>query len=122
PLLCVPYPFTRDVSESRLRPAIPEALSRRLGRPIQVAVTVRPPEDGTGRPGTVYGTPPPEPPTHPPAHYADQQRYAEQQQQPPAYPDRYPQPPSFGHQDDYDQGYEKSYEQRYKSAADPTAS
>jgi chromosomal replication initiator protein len=37
--------FTRDVIESRLRPSITEALSRRLGRPIQVAVTVRPPED-----------------------------------------------------------------------------
>jgi len=129
-LLSVPDTYTRDVIESRLRLAITEALSRRLGRPIQVAVTVRPPEDGTGRPGTVYGSPPPEPPTQPPAHYADQQqhyadqqqRYAEQQQQPPAYPDRYPQPPSFGHQDDYDQGYEKSYEQNYESADGPTGS
>ncbi|HEV8173235.1 MAG TPA: DnaA/Hda family protein, partial [Actinoplanes sp.] len=59
-LLSVPDAFTRDVIESRLRPAITEALSRRLGRPIQVAVTVRPPEDGSGRPGTVYGAPPPE--------------------------------------------------------------
>ena len=128
-LLSVPDTYTRDVIESRLRLAITEALSRRLGRPIQVAVTVRPPEDGTGRPGTVYGTPPPEPPTQPPAHYADQQqRYAEpqphyaDQQQPPAYPDRYPQPPSFGHQDAYDQGYEKSYEQNYESADGPTGS
>ena len=40
-LLSVPDAFTRDVIESRLRPAITEALSRRLGRPIQVAVTVR---------------------------------------------------------------------------------
>src|SRR3954464_8658655 len=56
-LLSVPDTYTRDVIESRLRLAITEALSRRLGRPIQVAVTVRPPEDGTGRPGTVYGTP-----------------------------------------------------------------
>jgi chromosomal replication initiator protein len=46
-LLSVPDAFTRDVIESRLRPAITEALSRRLGRPIQVAVTVRPPDDGT---------------------------------------------------------------------------
>jgi chromosomal replication initiator protein len=45
-LLAVPDAFTRDVIESRLRPAITEALSRRLGRPIQVAVTVRPPDDG----------------------------------------------------------------------------
>jgi chromosomal replication initiator protein len=45
-LLSVPDAFTRDVIESRLRPTITEALSRRLGRPIQVAVTVRPAEDG----------------------------------------------------------------------------
>ncbi|MFU8873410.1 chromosomal replication initiator protein DnaA [Micromonospora sp. SL4-19] len=59
-LLSVPDAFTRDVIESRLRPAITEALSRRLGRPIQVAVTVRVAEDG-GRPaGTVYrGSPEP---------------------------------------------------------------
>lgn len=56
-LLAVPDAFTRDVIESRLRPAITEALSRRLNRPIQVAVTVKPPEDGSGLPGTVYGTP-----------------------------------------------------------------
>jgi chromosomal replication initiator protein len=56
-LLSVPDAFTRDVIESRLRPAITETLSRRLNRPIQVAVTVKPPEDGTGLPGTVYGTP-----------------------------------------------------------------
>jgi chromosomal replication initiator protein len=74
-LLSVPDAFTRDVIESRLRPAITDALSRRLGRPIQVAVTVRPPEDGSGRPGTVYGTaPPPEgygtaPPAEPPVQY-----------------------------------------------------
>ncbi|MFI6129910.1 chromosomal replication initiator protein DnaA [Micromonospora sp. NPDC051141] len=54
-LLSVPDAFTRDVIESRLRPAITEALSRRLGRPIQVAVTVRVPDDPSGRPaGTVY--------------------------------------------------------------------
>ncbi|MGS2618498.1 chromosomal replication initiator protein DnaA [Micromonospora sp. LZ34] len=54
-LLSVPDAFTRDVIESRLRPAITEALTRRLGRPIQVAVTVRAPTDGAGRPaGTVY--------------------------------------------------------------------
>ncbi|TYC25498.1 MULTISPECIES: chromosomal replication initiator protein DnaA [unclassified Micromonospora] len=58
-LLSVPDAFTRDVIESRLRPAITEALSRRLGRPIQVAVTVRVAEDAGGRPaGTVYRTSP----------------------------------------------------------------
>jgi chromosomal replication initiator protein len=47
-LISVPDPFTRDVIESRLRPSITDALSRRLGRPIQVAVTVRPPDDAGG--------------------------------------------------------------------------
>src|SRR5690606_31118811 len=39
-LLSVPDTFTRDQIEMRLRPAITEALSRRLGRPVQVAVTL----------------------------------------------------------------------------------
>ncbi|MFG2061845.1 chromosomal replication initiator protein DnaA [Micromonospora sp. NPDC048871] len=56
-LLSVPDAFTRDVIESRLRPAITEALTRRLGRPIQVAVTVRLPEDGRTE-GTVYRSAP----------------------------------------------------------------
>ena len=60
-LLAVPDAFTRDVIESRLRPAITEALSRRLGRDIQVAVIVRAPDDAQGRPsGTLYGTPRPD--------------------------------------------------------------
>ncbi|MFG1886450.1 chromosomal replication initiator protein DnaA [Micromonospora sp. NPDC049051] len=65
-LLSVPDAFTRDVIESRLRPAITEALTRRLGRPIQVAVTVRLPEDGASRPaGTVYrSVPEPGPADH----------------------------------------------------------
>ncbi|MFV2112200.1 chromosomal replication initiator protein DnaA [Micromonospora sp. LOL_025] len=74
-LLSVPDAFTRDVIESRLRPAITEALTRRLGRPIQVAVTVRLPEDGSGRPaGTVYrSVPEPGPADHDggPRGYAD---------------------------------------------------
>jgi chromosomal replication initiator protein len=52
-LLSVPDAFTRDVIESRLRPSITEALSRRLGRAIQVAVTVRPPDDGSAPPPVV---------------------------------------------------------------------
>ncbi|XVV12790.1 chromosomal replication initiator protein DnaA [Actinoplanes sp. CA-131856] len=91
-LLAVPDAFTRDVIESRLRPAITEALSRRLNRPIQVAVTVKPPEDGTGMPGKVYGTPveaQPEEPEPQPRHYADPPRQPEQ----PAY-DPYPPPGS----------------------------
>jgi chromosomal replication initiator protein len=98
-LLSVPDAFTRDVIESRLRPAITDALSRRLGRPIQVAVTVRAPEDGSGRPGTVYGAPPPE-------GYANSPT-AEQQAPPSQYsppdrsqygPDPRYAPPAYGHQ------------------------
>ena len=61
-LLSVPDPFTRDVIESKLRPAITEALSRQLGRPIQVAVTVRPPDvSGTGEVGGGTAPQPPIP-------------------------------------------------------------
>jgi chromosomal replication initiator protein len=48
-LLSVSDAHTRDFIESRMRPAITDALSRQLGRPIQVAVTVRPSEDGIVR-------------------------------------------------------------------------
>ncbi|BCY04913.1 chromosomal replication initiator protein DnaA [Actinoplanes sp. L3-i22] len=98
-LLSVPDAYTRDVIELRLRPAITEALTRRLNRPIQVAVTVRPPEDGTGMPGTVYGTPiedtAEQAPRDPqPMHYSDAPRhpdprpYQPESYQPelPAYP------------------------------------
>ena len=50
-LVSVPDAYTRDMIESRLRPAITDALSRRLGRPIQVAVTVRPSEEGADKLG-----------------------------------------------------------------------
>ncbi|MGH3657274.1 MAG: chromosomal replication initiator protein DnaA, partial [Micromonosporaceae bacterium] len=49
-LIAAPNPFTKEAIESRLRPAITEALSRRLGRPIQVAVTVRMVEDTEAAP------------------------------------------------------------------------
>jgi chromosomal replication initiator protein len=44
-LISVPDAFTRDVIESKLRPAITDALSRMLGRSVQVAVTVRQSDD-----------------------------------------------------------------------------
>jgi chromosomal replication initiator protein len=88
-LISVPDAFTRDVIESRLRPAITETLSRRLNRPIQVAVTVKPPEDGTGLPGTVYGTPvegsADEIGEPQPRHYAEAPLYAEPPEPPPSY-------------------------------------
>src|SRR5690348_12242014 len=67
-LIAVPDAFTRDVIESKLRPAITEALSRRLGRPIQVAVTVRAPEEAP--PASYlssYAPVPPQPEPVPPA-------------------------------------------------------
>ncbi len=45
-LLAVPDAYTRDVIETQLRTMITEALSRHVGRAIQVAVTVRTPPDG----------------------------------------------------------------------------
>ena len=56
-LISVPDAFTRDVIESRLRPAITDALSKQLGRPIQVAVTVRPPEDNPAAAAPAAGDP-----------------------------------------------------------------
>ena len=44
-LLAVPDAFTRDVIETQLRGQITDAISKHLGRPIQVAVTIRPPEE-----------------------------------------------------------------------------
>jgi len=60
-LLSVPDAFTRDVIETRLRPAITDALSRQLGRPIQVAVTVHPPDVSTGEVSGGSLQPPPGP-------------------------------------------------------------
>ena len=44
-LVSVPNTLARNVIESRMRQAVTDALSRRLGRAVQVAVTVRPQED-----------------------------------------------------------------------------
>ncbi|MFG1990831.1 hypothetical protein ACGFJ7_12735 [Actinoplanes sp. NPDC048988] len=55
-LLVAADAFTRDVVETRLRPAIAEALSRQLGRRVQVAVTV---EDPSARPTRAEGSAPP---------------------------------------------------------------
>lgn len=44
-LLSVPNPQVREIIEQRLRPAITDALSRVLGRSLQVVATVRPAED-----------------------------------------------------------------------------
>src|SRR2546430_13453686 len=61
-LIAVPDAFTRDVIESKLRPAITEALSRRLGPPDPGAGTARAAESApTGNYGAAY---PPRGPQH----------------------------------------------------------
>ena len=54
-LIATPNAFVKEQLETRLRPLVTHALSRELGRPIQLAVTVDP------------STAPPEPPPGPPA-------------------------------------------------------
>ncbi|ADD39724.1 chromosomal replication initiator protein DnaA [Stackebrandtia nassauensis] len=54
-IIAAPHQFAREAFESRLRPMLTEALARRLGRAVQIAVTVRAAE-----------TPPPPAPAHPP--------------------------------------------------------
>jgi chromosomal replication initiator protein len=44
-LLAAPNQFAKDAFESRLRPVITEAIARQLGRPVTVAVTVRPSDE-----------------------------------------------------------------------------
>jgi chromosomal replication initiator protein len=71
-LLAAPNQFAKDAFESRLRPVITEAIARQLGRPVTVAVTVRPgePEERPaprpsaeppqyGQPTSQYGQPEP---------------------------------------------------------------
>jgi chromosomal replication initiator protein len=62
-VLAAPNQFAKEAFESRLRPVITQALSERIGRPITVAVTVRP-ADEDGRPSA--GAAPPVPPTRQP--------------------------------------------------------
>ena len=54
-LIATPNAFVKEQLETRLRPLVTHALSRELGRPIQLAVTVDP-----------SPAPPPEPPPGPP--------------------------------------------------------
>jgi chromosomal replication initiator protein len=120
-LISVPDAFTRDVIESRLRPAITETLSRRLNRPIQVAVTVKAPEDGTGLPGTVYGTPIEQSANQldepQPRHYAEAPLYPDPAEQAPAYghpTDGYPTHDGYPNRDGYPghDGYSNGSAQR----------
>ena len=50
-LVAAPNDFTKELIESRLRPMLAEALTRRLGSPVNVAVTVMPPDASGVSPG-----------------------------------------------------------------------
>ncbi|MBB4935424.1 chromosomal replication initiator protein [Lipingzhangella halophila] len=62
-LLAAPNEFAKEILETRLRPAISQALSAELGREIRVAVTVDPtavqPAPPSTGPATNHGPPPP---------------------------------------------------------------
>ena len=70
-LLAAPNQFAKEAFESRLRPVITDAISRQLGRPVTVAVTVRVPvEQQTMELRTIELPPPGYPPRS--DHPADQ--------------------------------------------------
>jgi chromosomal replication initiator protein len=64
-LLSVPDAFTRDQIEMKLRPIITDALSRAMGRPVQVAVTLAAPDGTDHTDHTGLGRLPLTPPEHP---------------------------------------------------------
>src|SRR5271168_2632865 len=56
-LIATPNPFVKEYLETKLRPLVIHALSKELGRPIQIAVTVdpspvSPPEQPQGPPSS----------------------------------------------------------------------
>ena len=57
-LIATPNPFVKEYLETKLRPLVIHALSKELGRPIQIAVTVDPGPGATSEP-------PPGPPSSP---------------------------------------------------------
>src|SRR3984957_5033693 len=81
-LIATPNAFVKEQLETRLRPLVIHALSRELGRPIQLAVTVDP------RPASPQ-EPPPGPPSSP---LSVMDAPGVQQQQPPVQeqPEQYP--------------------------------
>jgi chromosomal replication initiator protein len=97
-LIATPNPFVKEYLETKLRPLVIHALSKELGRPIQIAVTVdpspvAPPEQPSGRPssplsvmdplagGATGDAQPPGAPQQQPEqpHYQQPQRYSYQE-------------------------------------------
>ncbi|QBI51829.1 Chromosomal replication initiator protein DnaA [Streptomonospora litoralis] len=93
-LLAAPNEFAKEVLETRLRPAISQALSSELGREIRVAVTVDPtavqPAPPAAPPAGGYGPSAPDPAAGPPASAAGPAPW----QQPPVVSEDLPGPPA----------------------------
>ncbi|GAB3446523.1 chromosomal replication initiator protein DnaA [Streptomonospora sediminis] len=96
-LLAAPNEFAKEVLETRLRPAISQALSSELGREIRVAVTVDPtavqPAPPAGPTAAGYGPPPADPGSGQPGGAAPAGGPAPWQQ-PPVAPEDLPGPPA----------------------------
>jgi chromosomal replication initiator protein len=116
-LIATPNPFVKEYLETKLRPLVIHALSKELGRPIQIAVTVdpspvAPPEQPQGPPSSPLSVmdplsgggqdePAPRSAQQPPelgslgAPPTQQQQYPPQQQ----YPQLQPQPQRYSYQE-----------------------
>ncbi len=115
-LIATPNPFVKEYLETKLRPLVIHALSKELGRPIQIAVTVdpspvAPPEQPPGPPSSPLSVMDPGSPDDPgprPVQQPElgslgtppaQQQYPPQQQYPQSQPQRYSyQEPAYPYQ------------------------
>jgi chromosomal replication initiator protein len=119
-LIATPNPFVKEYLETKLRPLVIHALSKELGRPIQIAVTVdpspvAPPEQPQGPPSSPLSV---MDPLTGGAQDDQASRGAPMQQQPelgnlgtPPGQQQYPQPQRFSYQEP---GY--PYQQPYRSS------
>jgi chromosomal replication initiator protein len=135
-LIATPNAFVKEQLETRLRPLVTEVLSRELGRPIQLAVTVDPAPGGQPAPAAPPVPVPASPPHYAEPHYGDpvsqypdpryrESPYAEPQQlygdfRPPAVPEA-PDHSLTGHVPEPDRRDEPSNQQRHAIPTAPTA-
>lgn len=124
-LIATPNAFVKEYLETKLRPLVIHALSKELGRPIQIAVTVDPspisqPEEPPGPPVSPLSVMDPltgpaqddaGPRTTQPHQPEQAQHQAHQTQQPQQAPQQpYPEPQHYPYQDGYyrgSQGYQE---------------
>jgi chromosomal replication initiator protein len=133
-LIATPNAFVKEQLETRLRPLVTEVLSRELGRPIQLAVTVDPAPGG--QPAPAAPPVPASPPHYAEPHYGDpvsqypdpryrDSPYAEPQQlygdfRTPAVPEA-PDHSLTGHVPEPDRRDEPTNQQRHAIPTAPTA-